>query len=317
MDYAFQAEGLVKKYGKVSALAGLDLAARPGTVLGVLGPNGAGKTTAVRILATLLRPDSGRAAVGGFDVVRKADRVRELVGLTGQYASVDEDLTGEENLVLIGRLLDLRKAEARSRAGELLRRFELTEGAGRRVSGYSGGMRRRLDLAACLVGRPVVVFLDEPTTGLDPGKRGDVWRMIRTIADEGGTVLLTTQYLEEADALADEICVVDRGAVIAHGTSARLKQLAGGQTIVVRTQSADRVEEAAAILAAVSGREPEAVPGGALRVPVGGDAALVEVVRRLDAAGVGVAELSLRLPSLDEVFFALTGRHGDVEEAAA
>jgi oleandomycin transport system ATP-binding protein len=216
MTYAFQAEGLVKRFGKTTALAGVDLAARPGTVLGVLGPNGAGKTTAIRILATLLPPDGGRAAVGGLDVVRHAPQVRRLIGLTGQYASVDEDLTGEENLVLIGQLLDLRGAEAKARAAELLELFGLTEAGGRRASTYSGGMRRRLDLAASLVGNPRVIFLDEPTTGLDPGKREDVWRMIRLLTADGGTVLLTTQYLEEADALADEI------SVIHHGTSSHM-----------------------------------------------------------------------------------------------
>src|SRR6266511_3143324 len=206
----------------------------PGTVLGALGPNGAGKTTAIRILATLLRPNAGHAAVGGLDVVRHAPQVRRLIGLTGQYASVDEDLTGEENLTLIGELLDLRGAEAKARAAELLDRFGLTEAAGRRASTYSGGMRRRLDLAASLVGNPRVIFLDEPTTGLDPGKREDVWRMIRLLTADGGTVLLTTQYLKEADALADEIAVIHHGTVIAHGTAAELKEIVGGQTIVAR-----------------------------------------------------------------------------------
>src|SRR5690606_27305071 len=209
MRYAFQAESLVKRFGKTTALDRLDLAARPGTVLGVLGPNGAGKTTAIRVLATLLRPDQGRATVAGFDVVRQAAQVRRMIGLTGQYASVDEDLTGLENLVLIGRLLDLRRGEAVARARQLLTDFELTEAGSRKVATYSGGMRRRLDLAASLVGRPSVVFLDEPTTGLDPGKREEVWRMIRRMTAGGGAVLLTTQYLEEADALADEISVID------------------------------------------------------------------------------------------------------------
>ncbi|MFB4305315.1 ATP-binding cassette domain-containing protein [Actinomadura sp. GTD37] len=323
MSYAFQAEGLVKRFGKTTALAGVDLAARPGTVLGVLGPNGAGKTTAVRILATLLRPDAGRAEVRGLDVVRDAAKVRELVGLTGQYASVDEDLTATENLVLIGRLLDLRKAEARTRAAELLERFELTEDAGRRVSTYSGGMRRRLDLAAGLIGRPAVIYLDEPTTGLDPGRREEAWRLIRAMTDEGGTVLLTTQYLEEADALADVITVIDRGSVIASGTPASLKRIAGGQTIIVRPRDPGRLAEAAAILRAVSGREVEPPRRDVVSVPVDGDGegAFTEAVRRLDAAGIGVTELALRLPSLDEVFFTLTGRRAssaeDEDEAAA
>ncbi len=311
MRYAFQAEGLVKRFGKTTALGGIDLAARPGTVLGVLGPNGAGKTTAIRILATLLRPDQGTAAVAGLDVVRHAARVRQTIGLTGQYASVDEDLTGAENLVLIGRLLDLRRAQAKARATQLLEQFGLTEVAGRPASTYSGGMRRRLDLAASLVGRPSVIFLDEPTTGLDPGKREDVWRIIRSMIHDGGTVLLTTQYLEEADALADEITVIDHGQVIANGTPAELKRIVGGQTIAVRPKDPDRLDDAAAIIGAVAGREPKPAGRGLLTVPVDGDTAFTEAVRRLDAARIGVTELSLRLPSLDEVFFSLTGHHTD------
>jgi oleandomycin transport system ATP-binding protein len=321
MGYAIRAEGLVKRFGTTTALAGVDLAARPGTVLGVLGPNGAGKTTAVRILATLLRPDAGTATVGGLDVVRQAAQVRRLIGLTGQYASVDEDLTGTENLVLIGRLLDLGGAEAKARAAVLLGRFGLTEAGERRVSTYSGGMRRRLDLAASLLGRPEVVYLDEPTTGLDPGRRGEVWRMIRSLAGDGVTVLLTTQYLEEADALADEVSVIDHGMVIAHGTPAELKQIVGGQTISVRPKEPDRLGEVAAIIGAVAGRRPESLGRGVVTVPVDSDAALTDAVRRLDAAGIAVTELSLRLPSLDEVFFALTGRrtraHDKEQEDAA
>ncbi|MEO3828244.1 ATP-binding cassette domain-containing protein [Actinomadura sp. B10D3] len=315
MDYAFQAEGLVKRFGKTTALDGVDLAARPGTVLGVLGPNGAGKTTAVRILATLLRPDGGRAEVCGLDVVRDAAKVRELAGLTGQYASVDEDLTATENLVLIGRLLDMRKAEARARAADLLDRFELAEDAGRRVSTYSGGMRRRLDLAASMMGRPAVIYLDEPTTGLDPGRREEAWRLIRSMTDGGGTVLLTTQYMEEADALADRITVIDRGTVIAAGTPAELKRVAGGQTIAVRPRDPGRLAEVAAILREVSGREVEPPRRDVVTVPVTGDAAFTETVRRLEAAGISVTELSLRLPSLDEVFFTLTGHHAEREAA--
>jgi oleandomycin transport system ATP-binding protein len=307
MTPAFEAEGLVKRFGKTTALAGVDLAARPGTVLGLLGPNGAGKTTAVRILATLLRPDEGRAVVGGLDVVRHAGRVRRMIGLTGQYASVDEDLTGAENLVLIGQLLDLRRKEARTRAAELLRDFGLDEAADRPAKTYSGGMRRRLDLAASLVGRPDVIYLDEPTTGLDPGKRDDVWNIIRSLLGDGVTVLLTTQYLEEADALADEISVVDRGRVIAHGTPAELKHIVGGQTILVRPADPARLADAAAVIGAVSGRTPESPSRGVVTVPVEGDAAFTEVVRRLDTEGIGVTELSLRLPSLDEVFLTLTG----------
>jgi oleandomycin transport system ATP-binding protein len=316
MDLAFEAEGLVKRFGKTTALAGIDLAARQGTVLGVLGPNGAGKTTAVRILATLLRPDEGRATVRGVDVVKDADRVRRMIGLTGQYASVDEDLTGMENLVLIGMLLDMRRMDARVRAAELLEEFGLAEAGSRAAKTYSGGMRRRLDLAASLVGRPDVIYLDEPTTGLDPAKRDDVWNIVRSLVADGVTVLLTTQYLEEADALADDISVIDHGKVIAHGTPAELKQVVGGQTILVRPTDPARLADATAIVAAVSGRAPES-PGRGVVTAAGDDhTAFTEVVRRLDREGFDVTELSLRLPSLDEVFFTLTGRH-TVEETAA
>ncbi|WP_155373557.1 ATP-binding cassette domain-containing protein [Catellatospora vulcania] len=316
MTYAFQAEGLVKRYGKTIALDGVDLAARPGTVLGVLGPNGAGKTTAVRVLATLLRPDAGRAVVGGYDVVRDADQVRRRIGLTGQYASVDDDLTGTENLLLIGRLMDLRTADARVRAAELLARFDLTEAAGRPARTYSGGMRRRLDLAASLVGRPEVIYLDEPTTGLDPAKRDDVWNMVRALLADGTTVLLTTQYLEEADALADEITVMDHGRVIAHDTPADLKRIVGGQTIAARPADPARLGDTAQILAAVSGHQPESPSRGVLTVPVPDDTAFVEAVRRLAAAGITMTELSLRLPSLDEVFLTLTGHGADDRQEA-
>jgi oleandomycin transport system ATP-binding protein len=309
MSYAFQAEGLVKQFKATTALAGVDLAGRPGMVHAVLGPNGAGKTTMVRILSTLLRPDEGTARVGGFDVVRDAVQVRRLIGLTGQYASVDEDLTGAENLVLIGELLGLPRSEAKARAAAMLREFGLTEAAGLRASTYSGGMRRRLDLAASMIGHPSVIYLDEPTTGLDPGKREDVWRMIRSMTGDGCAVLLTTQYLEEADALADEISVIDRGTVIANGTPAELKRVVGGQTIAVRPKDTGRIGEVATILGAIAGRHPEPAGGGVLTVPVEGDTALNETVRRLEAAGIGVTELALRLPSLDEVFFALTGHH--------
>ncbi|GAA1380258.1 ATP-binding cassette domain-containing protein [Catellatospora chokoriensis] len=316
MTYAFQAEGLVKRYGKTVALDGVDLAARPGTVLGVLGPNGAGKTTAVRVLATLLRPDAGRATVGGYDVVRDADQVRRRIGLTGQYASVDDDLTGTENLLLIGRLMDLRSADARVRAAELLARFDLTEAAGRPARTYSGGMRRRLDLAASLVGRPEVIYLDEPTTGLDPAKRDDVWNMVRALLADGTTVLLTTQYLEEADALADEITVMDHGRVIAHDTPADLKRIVGGQTIAARPADPARLGDTEQILAEVSGHRPESPSRGVLTVPVPDDTAFTEAVRRLAAAGITMTELSLRLPSLDEVFLTLTGHGADDRQEA-
>lgn len=309
MDDAFEAEGLGKRFGDVTALSAVDLVGRRGAILGVLGPNGAGKTTAIRILATLERPDRGRAAVHGLDVVRDAARVRRLIGLAGQYAAVDEDLTGRENLVLFGRLLDMSRTDAVARAGHLLSRFELADAGDRRVSTYSGGMRRRLDLAASMVGRPKVVFMDEPTTGLDPGKRDEVWRMIRAMTHDGGAVLLTTQYLEEADALADDIVVLDHGGVIASGTPAELKQVVGGQTIAVRPSDPGRLEDAAGIIAAVAGRAAERGAQGVVTVPVDIDAQFTEVVHRLEAAGIGVSELSLRLPSLDDAFFVLTGRH--------
>jgi oleandomycin transport system ATP-binding protein len=246
--------------------------------------------------------------VGGLDVVRHAPQVRRLIGLTGQYASVDEDLTGTENLVLLGRLLDLRKHEARSRAAALLSRFGLSEAADQRAGSYSGGMRRRLDLAASLIGEPRVLFLDEPTTGLDPGRREDLWRMIRSIAAGGATVLLTTQYLEEADALADEVCVIDKGRVIAHGTPAELKQIVGGQTIAVRPKDPAELARVAEIAAKTAGREPEPPVGGVLTVGVDRREAFTDTVHALAEAGIEVAELSLRLPSLDEVFHTLTGK---------
>ncbi|MBV9822056.1 MAG: ATP-binding cassette domain-containing protein [Actinobacteria bacterium] len=315
-DYRITATGLTKSYGRTQALAGIDLAARAGTVLGVLGPNGAGKTTAVRILATLIQPDSGSATVAGFDVRRAAQQVRQRIGLTGQYASVDEDLTGTENLMLIGELLDLRRPAARSRAAELLAWFDLTAAADRQVKTYSGGMRRRLDLAASMVGRPSVIFLDEPTTGLDPAKREDMWDVVRSLVAEGSTVLLTTQYLEEADALADDIAVIDAGRVIATGTPQELKRVVGGQTLTVRPVDPARLDEAGRILATVSGGRPESPRPGVVSVPVTGDQALAGAVAEFAAAGIALTELSLHLPSLDEVFFTLTGRRDTTEEAA-
>lgn len=313
MSYAFEAQGLVKRFGETTALAGIDLAASEGTVLGVLGPNGAGKTTAVRILATLLRADEGRATVSGLDVATQAGEVRRRIGLTGQYASVDEDLSGLENLVLIGRLLDLSRRDARSRALHLLGQFDLTSARDRLAKTYSGGMRRRLDLAASLVGRPAVIYLDEPTTGLDPGKREDVWQLVRQLVDDGTTVLLTTQYLEEADALADEISVIDHGKVIAHGTPAQLKHIVGGQTLEVRPVDPADLPAVGELLTQVAQRPTESPARGVLSVPVESDTALTTVVGRLAQAGIAVTELSLRLPSLDEAFFALTGRHSTEE----
>ncbi len=306
--YAIEAHGLTKTFGSTQALAGVDLEVPPGRVLGVLGPNGAGKTTAVRILATLLRPDSGTARVGGHDVLADPAAVRRTIGLTGQYASVDEDLTGVENLVMIGRLLQLSSRDAKARAAELLERFELSDAARRLAKTYSGGMRRRLDLAASLVGHPSVVYLDEPTTGLDPAKRDDVWSMVRQLVADGTTVLLTTQYLEEADALAHEITVIDHGRVIAHDTPLGLKSQLGGQTLVVRPEDAAQLPRVTALLAEVGTRAPEHPSDDQVSVPVAGDDALVRTVARLAEEGIAVTELALRLPSLDEVFYALTGR---------
>src|SRR3954453_12468793 len=252
-DLVVRAEGLRKRFGRTQALDGVDLAMARGTVLGVLGPNGAGKTTAVRVLATLLRPDSGTAEVAGIDVLRHPERVRRRIGLTGQFASVDEDLTGTQNLVMIGQLLDLPTRDARLRAQELLAWFELEDAADRGAKTYSGGMRRRLDLAASLVGRPAVIFLDEPTTGLDPAKREAMWDVVRRVVSEGSPVLLTTQYLEEADALADEITVIDRGAVIAHDTPDGLKRVIGGQRIRIRPADPNRADDVRRILHDLTG----------------------------------------------------------------
>jgi oleandomycin transport system ATP-binding protein len=317
MNQAIEASGLHKRFGTTQALAGVDLAAREGTVLGVLGPNGAGKTTAVRILATLLRPDAGSARVAGYDVVREPAKVRRQIGLTGQYASVDEDLTGIQNLQMIGELLNLSRRDARRRAVELLEWFDLGAAGGRPAKTYSGGMRRRLDLAASLVGRPAVIFLDEPTTGLDPAKREDMWEVVRRLITEGSTVLLTTQYLEEADALADEITVIDHGRVIAHDTPDGLKRVVGGQRLAIRPVDESRVAEVAQILRTVAGAEPEAAGRARLSVPVESDAALPAAVARLTEAEIAVLELSLHLPSLDEVFFTLTGRPTATEEDVA
>jgi oleandomycin transport system ATP-binding protein len=308
MTDMIEAEGLVKRFGRTEALRGVDLRAGRGTVLALLGPNGAGKTTAVRALATLLKPDAGQARVGGYDVLTESVQVRQLIALTGQFASVDDELTGAENMVMIGRLLGLRRGEAKRRGAELLERFELASAAGRAAKTYSGGMRRRLDLAASLVGEPQVLFLDEPTTGLDPRARSQVWDTIRDIIAGGATVLLTTQYLEEADELADQIAVIDHGLVVAEGTPAELKARTGGQTLMVRAADPAQTGELSAIVAQVTGATPEVVSDvGLVTAPASDPALLPAVVRRLDEAGVLAAELAFRLPSLDEVFFSLTG----------
>jgi oleandomycin transport system ATP-binding protein len=306
MDHAIWTEGLVKRFGETTALDGIDLAVRSGTVLGLLGPNGAGKTTAVRVLATLLRPDAGRATVGGYDVVRDAHRVRQLIGLTGQYASVDETLTGAENLLLIGRLLGVPRQQAKQRAHELLARFDLAGAADRAAKTYSGGMRRRLDLAASLVGRPRMLYLDEPTTGLDPRSRLELWDLVRGLVADGVTVLLTTQYLDEADQLADEIVVIDRGRVIATGTPAELKARTGAQVLTVRPADQADLPTVLALVGELAGLAPE-VEGQLVTAPVVDPALLPAAVRRLDEAGVRIAELALRGSSLNEVFLSLTG----------
>ena len=308
MTNAIEASGLVKRFGKTTALAGVDLVARPGTVLGVLGPNGAGKTTAVRILGTLLRPDGGQALVCGYDVERQAHQVRQLIGLTGQYASVDEGLSGVNNLIMIGRLLGVSRRHARARAVTLLERFDLTEAAQRPVKTYSGGMRRRLDLAASLVGQPRVLYLDEPTTGLDPRSRTEVWAMIRELVADGVTVLLTTQYLDEADQLAHDIVVIDHGKVIATGTPDELKTRTGGQVLEVLPADRARLDQAAALVAGRTGTLPAVdAESGMVRAPVTDAAVLPVIIRDLDEAGVDLAEFTLRKASLDEVFLTLTG----------
>jgi oleandomycin transport system ATP-binding protein len=303
---AIEAEGLVKRFGATTALAGASLSAAEGTVLGVLGPNGAGKTTAVRVLATLLAPDGGRALVGGYDVVTEPHRVRSLIGLTGQYAGVDEALTGAENLVLIARLLGQGRTEARRRAAELLERFGLTEAGGRAARTYSGGMRRRLDLAASLVGRPRILFLDEPTTGLDPASRNELWDLVRSLVGGGVTVLLTTQYLDEADQLADDIVVIDRGTVVATGTPDDLKARAGGAVLQMRPTRPEQVGVVRRVAGELAGSDPT-VEHGTVAVPAADEALMPAVVRRLDDVGVRLAELTLRRATLDEVFLAITG----------
>ncbi|MEU4575129.1 MULTISPECIES: ATP-binding cassette domain-containing protein [Nonomuraea] len=316
MTYAIRADDLGKRYGSTRALDGVSFAARAGEVLGVLGPNGAGKTTAVRILATLTRPDGGVAEVGGFDVVRQAAKVRKVIGLTGQYAAVDEIISGLDNLLVIGRLLGLPRETARLRSFELLEQFGLTEAARRAAGTYSGGMRRKLDLAASLIGRPQVLFLDEPTTGLDPAARDGLWDVIRALVADGTTVLLTTQYLEEADQLADRIVVFDHGRVIADGTPFELKSKIGGQVLEVWPANERDLGEVATILGEIA-RGPATVEDRRVSVPVADPDVLRAVVLRLDLADVQVAELALRRPSLDEVFLTLTGHRAATTSPAS
>jgi oleandomycin transport system ATP-binding protein len=305
---AIEATGLIKQFGKTKALDSVDLVVPQGRVLGLLGPNGAGKTTAVRILATLLRPDGGQARVCGYDVQRDAHQVRQLVGLTGQYASVDEGLSGTNNLVMIGRLLGIPRAQAKARAAELLARFDLADAAGRPAKTYSGGMRRRLDLAASLVGSPRVLYLDEPTTGLDPRSRLEVWRMVRELVTDGVTVLLTTQYLDEADQMANDIVVIDHGKVIATGTPDELKAKTGGQVLEVAPADLARMDDVGAVLVRLTRAAPTVSDSGdRLTVQVADATLLPGIVRELDDRGIELAEFTLRKASMDEVFFTLTG----------
>ena len=306
---AILAEGLVKDYGTTRALTGFDLTVPAGTVYGLLGPNGAGKTTAVRVFATLLRPNRGRAQVLGHDVVTEADQVRRKIGLTGQYAALDEYLTGRANLIMIGQLSRLTADAARRRADEMLERFSLTEAAGRAVKTYSGGMRRRLDLAASLIGYPSVLFLDEPTTGLDPNARAMTWEIVRQLADSGTTLLLTTQYLEEADQLAGRVAVIDGGAVIAEGTPDQLKSSVGGEHLTVALASRADVEEAiVAVKPFAAGAVQSDEDRRRLSVPVvAAEGLTTRVVRALDRAGVPVNDVTMQRASLDDVFLALTG----------
>ncbi|MEV5276659.1 ATP-binding cassette domain-containing protein [Streptomyces sp. NPDC051994] len=326
---AVSVRGLVKHFGDTKALDGVDLDVREGTVLGVLGPNGAGKTTLVRCLSTLLVPDSGTAFVAGYDVVKQPRQLRRTIGLTGQYASVDEKLSGRENLYMIGRLLDLSRKDARARADELLERFSLTDAAKRPAMNYSGGMRRRLDLAASMIGNPSVLYLDEPTTGLDPRTRNEVWDEVQRMVAEGATVLLTTQYMEEAEQLASELTVIDRGKVIANGKVNDLKARVGGRTLQIRPTDPDQLGAMAravteAGLDGVSGTQ--VVPDeGVLNVPILSDEQLTAVVALLGARGYGIAHIGTHLPSLDEVFLAITGHktadaqdgNREIEEVAA
>jgi len=316
---AIETERLTKSFGSTQALSGLNLTVQQGGILALLGPNGAGKTTAVRVLTTLLRPDSGQARVLGLDVVRQAAEVRHHIGLTGQYAALDDYLTGRANLIMIGQLGRLGRSQARRRADELLGRFDLTQAAGRAVKTYSGGMRRRLDLAASLIGDPEVLFLDEPTTGLDPNSRAVMWEIIRELAAEGATLLLTTQYLEEADQLASQVAVIDAGRVVAEGTPDQLKGKVGEDRILVQLAPGSDLAAAVAVVQAKTTGLVDADPARWLvTAPMPArDGVTTDVVRALDAAGVRVTDVTLRRPSLDDVFMILTGHRAAPESAPA
>ncbi len=317
MTAAIEAEGLRKRYGSVEALRGVDLSVQAGTVFGLLGPNGAGKTTAVRILTTLLKPDAGSARVDGLDVVDDAAALRARIGVAGQYAAVDENLTGFENLEMVGRLYHLGRAAARERATELLQAFDLVDAGDRVVRTYSGGMRRRLDLGGALVARPPVLFLDEPTTGLDPRSRLGLWEQLETLVAEGTTVLLTTQYLDEADRLCDRIAVIDQGLVIAEGTSAELKSQVGGERLEIRLCDDGEFDRAVAILAALDGGAPAYVEEGSVKVPVRErQGVIARAVRELDEAGIAIDDIRIATPTLDDVFLQLTGHAAEDQEDA-
>ncbi|MGV9789520.1 ATP-binding cassette domain-containing protein [Streptomyces sp. NPDC003435] len=319
MPGAIYAEGLVKTFGDVRALDGVDLDVPEGTVLGLLGPNGAGKTTTVRCLTTLLRPDSGKAVVAGVDVLKNPDTVRRSIGLSGQFAAVDEYLTGRENLQMVGRLYQMRGKAAKERAAELLEQFHLADAADRPAKTYSGGMRRRLDLAAALVVSPPVMFMDEPTTGLDPRNRQQLWEVIQQLVSGGTTLLLTTQYLEEADHLAHDIAVVDHGRVIAQGTSDQLKARTGGERVEVVVHERDRIAATAEVLHALGkGETTIEQHTRKLTVPVtGGAKLLAEVIRELDTRGIEIDDIALRRPTLDDVFLSLTGHTAEAGPDAA
>jgi oleandomycin transport system ATP-binding protein len=313
-DNAFEVEDLSKRFGDLLALDQINLSARTGTVLGVLGPNGAGKTTTVRILATLTQPTAGTARVGGFDVVQDGAKVRSLIGLTGQFAGIDELLTGEENLRFIGRLLGMSHADSRARAKELLAEFGLTDAGAKAAKAYSGGMRRRLDLAASLVGRPRILFLDEPTTGLDPRARGELWDLVRRLVEDGTSVLLTTQYLEEADQLADDIAVIDHGKVIATGTPTQLKAKVGGWTLRIQPEDRGQVERVRDLLAEHRADLEPVVEGQTVTVGVNDNDLMPELASMLRAEGIPLNDFHLGLSSLDEVFLTLTGHRAESEE---
>jgi ABC-2 type transport system ATP-binding protein len=315
-DAFIHIEGLTKSFGDVHALRGVDLQIQEGTVLGLLGPNGAGKTTTVRVLATLLQPDDGRATVAGLDVVKDAKRLRRIIGLAGQSAAVDPNLTGRENLTMVGRLYHLPAAEARRRADDVLERFDLTYAANRTAKTYSGGMRRRLDLGASLVGHAKVLFLDEPTTGLDPRSRAGMWELIHQLVYDGTTLLLTTQYLDEADELSDKIAVIDEGRVIAEGTADTLKDRVGGTVLDIKVDQGHYEQAVAALAGLVAGAETLNPSHSEITLPVGaeGPAVMAEAVRRLDGAGVTITDLAYRKPTLDDVFLTLTGHAAEEEQ---